>query len=233
MGQGQHLLDERLSLLLEMAPRCRGAADIGTDHGLLICALVESGKAGRGIACDLNAMPLQKAREEIARRGLTERIRTLQTDGLTGLGPDDFELAVIAGMGGELIAKILSDWPHVKSPGITYLLQPMTRPEHLRGWLWREGFSIGPERCCRAAGHDYCAMLARYTGHVFIPEPWQLYAGAVDPADNAGQRYLAAVALRLLHIAGAREAARGPDPETARLRAAGLAITKMLREAAL
>ena len=61
-------LDPRLALIYRMVPPCRLAADVGTDHGYLICALVESGKARRGIAADIAPLPLEKARREAERR---------------------------------------------------------------------------------------------------------------------------------------------------------------------
>ena len=66
-------MDPRLALLCKMAPPCYKAADIGTDHGYLICALVENGKAKRGIAADLKPQPLEKARREAERRGFLPR----------------------------------------------------------------------------------------------------------------------------------------------------------------
>ena len=74
-------MDQRLTLVKEMARPCRCGADIGTDHGYLICSLVEEGIAQRGIAADINAMPLDKARQEVIRRGLEERIQLVLTDG--------------------------------------------------------------------------------------------------------------------------------------------------------
>ena len=55
-------LDARLGTIAAMTPRCRTVADIGCDHGLLITALLESGRCDYGIAADINARPLEKAR---------------------------------------------------------------------------------------------------------------------------------------------------------------------------
>ena len=104
-------MDQRLTLIKEMARPCRCGADIGTDHGYLICSLVEEGIAQRGIAADINAMPLDKARQEVIRRGLEERIQLVLTDGLTGIDPEEVDEVFIAGMGGDLMAQILDRWP--------------------------------------------------------------------------------------------------------------------------
>ena len=75
-------LDPRLALIYQMVPPCRRAADVGTDHGYLICALVESGRAESGIAADIAPLPLDKARREAESRGLSHRVRLVLGDGL-------------------------------------------------------------------------------------------------------------------------------------------------------
>ena len=104
-------MDQRLTLVKEMARPCRCGADIGTDHGYLICALVEENIAQTGIAADINPMPLDKARREVARRGLEGRVRLVLTDGLADISPQEVDQVFIAGMGGDLIAQILDRWP--------------------------------------------------------------------------------------------------------------------------
>ena len=139
-------LDPRLALIYQMVPPCRRAADVGTDHGYLICALVESGRAESGIAADIAPLPLDKARREAESRGLSHRVRLVLGDGLAGVGPGEADAVIIAGMGGETIAHILESWPHAKDPGITWLLQPMTKAERLRDWLWDQGFRSDERR---------------------------------------------------------------------------------------
>lgn len=207
-------MDERLSLICDMTPSCRLAADIGTDHGYLICALVESGRARRGIAADISLPSLDKARREIESRGLDHRIRPVLGDGLAGVGPEDLEVVIIAGMGGETIAHIMGEWPFSKNPGILWLLQPMTKAERLRDWLWEEGFSIGEERCCLAAGRVYSVMAARYTGEKTAHPGWERHLGRVDPKrDRESFLYAEKKAEELEKIAAGIEA--GGDPHRA------------------
>lgn len=157
-------MDQRLTLIKEMARPCRCGADIGTDHGYLICSLVEEGIAQRGIAADINAMPLDKARQEVIRRGLEERIQLVLTDGLTGIDPEEVDEVFIAGMGGDLMAQILG--PLARQPPVRQglCLQPMSKEEHLRRFLFQEGFYVEEEKCCVAAGRPYSVMRVIYTG---------------------------------------------------------------------
>ena len=133
-----------------------------------------------GIAADINPMPLEKARQELTRRGLLAQSECRLTNGLCGIAPVGVDVVVIAGMGGELIADILSRWDYTENPAITYLLQPMTRPVHLRRWLYTHRFTLREERCCRANGKLYTVLRAQYTGCATEETPAALYFGALD-----------------------------------------------------
>jgi tRNA (adenine22-N1)-methyltransferase len=182
------------------------AADIGTDHGLLICHLVASGIAPRGLACDINPLPLANARREIQRQGLENKIETIQTDGLDGLegyGVDDF---LLLGMGGDLLGEILLRHRWTRDLALRFILQPMTKAEHLRRVLYREGFALTEEKAVAAGRFVYTVMATAYTG-----ERWEIDDFAAWTGRLAGQRD--ADSLTYLRRAAAR----------ARKKAAGLA----------
>lgn len=182
------MLDQRLSLIARLVPPCRGVADVGADHGLLICQLIQEGRAQWGIATDIHEKPLEKARREADSRGLGGKVLCLLADGLGELPPDGLDAVVVAGMGGDTIAHILESWPHAKTSGITWLLQPMTKAERLREWLWKNGFDIRREPCCRANGRVYSVLEAAWTGADHAPGPAELHLGRVDPAESPESR---------------------------------------------
>lgn len=199
-------LDPRLALLYEMAPSCKLAVDVGADHGFLICALVEGGKAERGIATEIHIRPLEKARREAEGRGLGDKIKFCLTDGLEGIGPAELGAVVIAGMGGETILHILESWAYRETPGIVYLLQPMTKAERLRQWLWDNGFTIRREECCTAAGRVYTVLEVIYTGEVTSHPAWECCLGKVDPGkDPDSRRYAEDLVRELKKIAAGLE----------------------------
>ncbi len=206
-------LDARLGTIAAMVPRCRAVADIGCDHGLLVAALLEGGRCDYGIAADINPMPLEKARQELTRRGLLAQSECRLTNGLCGIAPVGVDAVVIAGMGGELIADILSRWDYTENPAITYLLQPMTRPVHLRRWLYTHRFTLQEERCCRANGKLYTVLRAQYTGCATEETPAALYFGALDlENDPLAGEYREQVLGRLRRrITGLVEAKPGPE----------------------
>lgn len=219
-------MDERLALIYDMTPPCRLAADIGTDHGYLICVLVESGRAERGIAADISLPSLDKARKEAENRGLSDKIQTVQGDGLDRIEPDGLEAVIIAGMGGETIAHIMGQWPFSKNPGLLWLLQPMTKAERLRDWLWAEGFSVSRERCCLAAGRVYSVMAARYTGEMTAHPAWERHLGRVEPGEDEFSFLYAEKKARELEKIAAGLRAGGDETRAKELEQ----IVKMIRE---
>ncbi len=137
-------LTPRLELCAEMCPKAGRAVDVGCDHGYLIIRLLQDGKAERGLACDLRRGPLDNAEKNIALYGLQDRIDTLLTDGLNGVVPSGADVITICGMGGDLMADILSRAPWTKEAVL--ILQPMTKQERLRKYLKENGYRIEQER---------------------------------------------------------------------------------------
>jgi len=156
-------LSRRLNAAFLLVEGGKTLADIGTDHALLPIALVKKGKVPFVIASDINPQPLEKAKENIAREGLSDKIEVYLTEGARGL-EGRVEEIVIAGMGGELIADIISDSPFLKDNRIHLVLQPMTKIPVLRRWLWNNGFSVEREVYLEDMGHFYTVLSARFTG---------------------------------------------------------------------
>ena len=138
-------------------------ADIGTDHAYLPIYLAKTGKIRGGVASDINEGPYLCAKKNIAAEGLSRILTAYHTAGLDGIEVFDPTDIMICGMGGELIAKIISDAPWVKNESIRLVLQPMTHPEILRKFLLDEGFDIKDERII----HEdklYVVLCAEYVG---------------------------------------------------------------------
>ena len=148
------ILTPRLEMILSLAPEVKTYCDIGTDHGYIAAAL--AGRGGRVVAMDINPGPLEQAERNIRRFGLEERIQTRLSDGFSALSGGEAECAVIAGMGGELIAAILAKG--IK--GVKYLvLQPQSTIYELRDYLNKNGYRIEKEELCREDRRFYLGML--------------------------------------------------------------------------
>ena len=187
------MLDARLSCAASFVRAGAVLADVGTDHAYLPIALLSCGAISYAYAADVAPGPLATAQahlEECCKElpALDEKIRLVLTDGLAGLDgvtPSVTDIS-ICGMGGELIARILSDAPFVKHPGIRLILQPMTMQPVLRRWLAEHGFAVEYERLCTANGKLYSVLCCHYTGDIYAPEqPLLGDALLADPENGA------------------------------------------------
>ena len=84
--------------------------DIGTDHGYLPVYLIENKKVQSAIVSDVSLESLNKANRLIHSLGLSDKIESREGGGFSILhDEDEIDVAIIAGMGGNLIASILED----------------------------------------------------------------------------------------------------------------------------
>lgn len=115
--------------LLTCAKLVKGnkAVDVGTDHGYLAVYLISEGICDTVIACDVNEKPLNAARKTVKKSGYEEKIEVVLSDGLDNVKSDGVTDIIMAGMGGELIVKLLEKCPWIKDKGnsINLVLQPM------------------------------------------------------------------------------------------------------------
>ncbi len=88
-------------------------ADIGCDHGYVSAYLVQQGIAPRVVAADVRPGPLGACRRLVEELGLTFQIQTRLCSGLTDIADAECDAVILAGMGGELIAEILSACPYI------------------------------------------------------------------------------------------------------------------------
>ena len=140
-------LSPRLSAAASFVREGSFIADVGTDHAYLPIYLCERGKIRGAVASDVNAGPVERAKNHIRAYGLSGSVSVEHCDGLDGLekySPDDI---FILGMGGELIVSLLSRAPWLTTQGNAkrLVLQPMTHPESVRAYLLENGFTIVDE----------------------------------------------------------------------------------------
>ena len=182
-------LDARLAAVAALVRPGSRVADIGTDHALLPVWLVESGRCPWAIASDIRQGPAAAARRQVEKAGLTDRISVRVGDGLAPIAPDEAEDIVIAGMGGEMVAAILEAAPWVRQDRYRLVLQPMSKPEKLRRYLWTTGFSILAEQIVEEGDRLYSVMSAAFTGEGVSPALADCFLGKI-PHTDAGVRYV-------------------------------------------
>lgn len=150
----------RLELLADLIQEYNTVADIGCDHAYLSILLARRGK--RVIASDVAQGPHDKARENIARFSMESSIELRLGDGLLTLERGETEAIVIAGMGGLLIADIISAGKHLLTESTRLFLQPMRADEDLRAFLYANGFEILSEHLVREDRRIYTVLEVQF-----------------------------------------------------------------------
>lgn len=212
-------LDPRLACAASMVRQGSVIADIGTDHAYIPVYLTLAGISPYAIAADINKGPLDRARANAEKYGAEDKIRFALADGLRGIEPekDNVRDIVICGMGGELIARIVTESEYTKNPDVHLILQPMTCPDDMRASLTASGYAILDEKLCESAGRIYTCVLAAYTGEHQELTPAEMLMGPVNmkKREPLFARYLDREINRLsIRIAGME---RGGQEHTAEL----------------
>lgn len=169
-------MNKRLTAIASLVTDGTGLADVGTDHGYLPAYLAASGYKGALFASDLKEGPLLSARRTAEEAGLSDRIGFLLCDGLRLCPPEKIDTIVIAGMGGDMIVKILDEAEWCMNPRYHLILQPMTKAEVLRYWLVYNEFAIESESIVEDAGTLYQIISARFGGNTRLTDA-ELFTG--------------------------------------------------------
>ncbi|MEE1198779.1 MAG: class I SAM-dependent methyltransferase [Acutalibacteraceae bacterium] len=183
-----YTLSERLKVIADKITGGR-VADIGTDHAYLPIYLIKTGKASRVLACDIKEKPLQNAAKNIQKTN-TKNIELRLSDGLAGVGADEADTIVIAGMGGEVIAGILNRCNWIKNAGYKLLLQPMTSADFLRQFLLDNGFFIESETAVLDAGKLYTVISCAFSGEKQTVSDAFIFTGRLDPKEPTARLYI-------------------------------------------
>lgn len=149
------MIDSRIQAVLNFVEKNSRVADVGTDHGYLAIELVKNSVASYVVASDLNAAPLDAAKKNIAAAGLSDCIETRLGDGLKVLREGEVDTICVAGMGGALIAEILSESPQILKTARQLILQPMNATEKLQAWLTNNGWYIADVELAEVGGIIY------------------------------------------------------------------------------
>ncbi len=190
-------LDGRLSSCAEFVRNGARLADIGTDHAYLPVYLALNGKIKSAIAADINKRPLESGAETINRFGVSDIVKVRLSDGLAKISACECDDIAIAGMGGELICSIISRADWLKNSEKQLILQPMTRAEVLRKYLYRNGFEIIKDRAAQSDGRIYAVMLVRYCAEPKEITDAQSYIGGFGNEDELDIAYIKGVAASL------------------------------------
>lgn len=155
-------------------------ADIGTDHAYLPIWLLLHEKIPRAYASDINEEPIKSALNNIEKYHLSDKIFTFTANGLAEIPASEVDDIVIAGMGGDNIAGILEGAGWVKNPRYRLILQPMSRAERLREYLYRQKFDIIAETPICEAERIYTIICAEFSESPLHFDEFDYYVGRLD-----------------------------------------------------
>lgn len=137
-------LSKRLQTIHDMLPK-GVTADIGSDHGKLMIALFKSGKINKGYAIENKKGPYQRLVKALEEEHLIDDIVPLFSDGIEDL-PPEVKNIVLAGMGGDLIIKILKKHPEKLKLVSTIIVDAHNAIAKVREEVFKMGFVIADEK---------------------------------------------------------------------------------------
>ncbi len=139
-------ISTRLKLLSSLVIKDEPMADIGADHAKLSVYLLEHKIVPFVIATELGSATATRLQRAVNASDYKEKIHLRTGDGLQVLMPGEVSTVVIAGLGGDSCAKILSNnW--IKAASYKrFVIQPMTKMNVLRRSLAGEGWRIIDEQ---------------------------------------------------------------------------------------
>ena len=158
-------VSKRMKKIADMVSAKR-VADIGCDHGFVSIYLIKEKNIDHVFAMDINDGPLKRAHEHVNDYGLSDKIDVIKSDGAQVLKPEDADGAVIAGMGGRLTERIISDSIDVFKEMDEMVLSPQSEIDHVRRFLIQNGFDIIDEDMVYDESKFYVIIKCSYDADV-------------------------------------------------------------------
>lgn len=199
------MLDNRLKMCADMVSGDGIVCDVGTDHAYLAAELILTGKCEKVIASDINVGPLGAAQRTVEKNNIEDKVELIRSDGLENIPLEGVSDIVIAGMGGETIVDILHKCTALTESNIRLILQPMTKSEVLRKWLYDSNFAITSERIAEDGEKLYVVMCAEWSGQFQRLTETEALAGFFSDDDPLAQKYRSNEAARLRKVGSALE----------------------------
>lgn len=174
-------LGARLDMIVDLCDSCKKVADIGCDHGYITCELILQNKANMVISADISAQSLQKAIMLAEKLNISDFVSFRESDGFQNITKyDKVNQAVIAGMGGKEIIKILEGKPRRLHK---FVLGPQSDVLELRTYLAEHGYKIVVDIMVFEKGKYYNIIKVR-RGSTKFKNYLDYYFGKTNLTDN-------------------------------------------------
>lgn len=232
------MISKRLETIVSMIEPCGVLADIGCDHAYVSIRAVQDQKAAHVIAADAAKGPLETARRNCREAGTEASTEFILSDGFGGISEESgIECAVIAGMGGILISRILQDAKLGRFPELRQLiLGPQSDQDLVRKTIQQTGiFQIMRELWVLDEGKYYVLLDVRKSPERTGKEPWSEaeYFYGKNPDPGTMDVYLDYLSARRRALYDAYESSRKGSPEKNYEKTCGLKYRIELVETAI
>lgn len=167
-------LSRRLQTVADMVIPGNRVADIGCDHAYIAIYLIKNKISPFVVAMDINQGPLDRARENIEKYMVADKISIRKSDGLQMLNAGEVDTILMAGMGGRLMSQILASQMNVVSAAKELVLQPQSEIYELRKTLNEWGFVIVNENMLKEDGKYYFVMKIKIDSSSINKDEYQL-----------------------------------------------------------
>ncbi len=185
-------LSPRLEAVISLVRNGVVTADIGCDHAFVSIELISRGISRFAFLSDVRRGPLDSAEKNVRQYCMKNSVDMngsfsfVLSDGLHGIEnavpkPQDI---IIAGMGGELIARILSESKYSRDSDVNFILQPMTSQLELRKYLSKNGMETLRECYVKEDKKIYQMILCKYTGVIYELTEGEAEVGVQSKVDN-------------------------------------------------
>lgn len=169
-------VSNRMKLSADILEPAQTVADIGCDHAYTSMYMIETGKAKKVLAMDINEGPLATAKKNISNYGYERQIETRLSNGMEKLQAGEVDSVLIGGMGGVLICQILTEGKTLLSGMKQLVLQPQSEVGLVRKFLHENGFFIEKEVMVLEDG-KYYVIIRAIPGHECYEQEWEYKYG--------------------------------------------------------
>lgn len=137
------MISARLLQIAMLVEKNKVVFDVGSDHALLPCFLVENKISDKVYAGEIAKGPLEKVKETVEKHHLEGKVIPVFSDGLAK-AEDDVDIVIIAGMGYHTIKHIIDSCEVERYQ--YFLVQSNTDVDLLRKYLSDHMYTIEDER---------------------------------------------------------------------------------------
>lgn len=164
-------LSKRLKAIATYLDQTTLFADIGSDHAYLPCYVCAQYPNVRAIAGEVSKGPLERAKETVKAYQLADRIDVRLGNGLEVIHQNEqVDTITIAGMGGSLIANILTEGKDKVTNVQRLITQPNNNGYAVRSFLARNHFFITDELIIEENDHIYEIIVSEYSANNYFTE---------------------------------------------------------------